>query len=420
MPGAGPILLFDKSVLQALTVDEAVWLDTFYFPCITPLFFVETLADLEKEVEKGRTPEDVVGNLAEKTPFGGAINVHHATILRNELLGRRIELRHVPAVAGGSSVRTREGGKAVVFGPPPESEALHRWRERSFLEVEHDFAKSWREGLSNIDLEALFGQGRDFIRRWGRPRDLAAAKNMAKEILAKPGARFVRERLQGMQPPGFGEVVLKRWIDHGSPPIRKYAPFASHVMLVDLFFRLGLGADLIGRERASNTIDLAYLYYLPFCMAFTSNDNFHARTAPLFLDEGQMFLPGGELKSDLARLDEHYSRLPDEVKTRGVMSFAHFPPVDGDFLVSKLWDRLMRPEWRIDATQPPAPKSPEANARIVSAISELADAPRTQGYWQVPTQNPEAVLIERVIPAKRGKWLMVPPEALEAQRSSKT
>ena len=72
MPGAGPILLFDKSVLLSLSVDEAVWLDTFYFPCVTPLFFTETLADLEKEVQKGRSPEDVVGNLAEKTPIGGA------------------------------------------------------------------------------------------------------------------------------------------------------------------------------------------------------------------------------------------------------------------------------------------------------------------------------------------------------------
>jgi hypothetical protein len=42
MPGAGPILLFDKSILQSLSVDEAVWLDTFYFPCITPVFFTET------------------------------------------------------------------------------------------------------------------------------------------------------------------------------------------------------------------------------------------------------------------------------------------------------------------------------------------------------------------------------------------
>src|SRR4029077_18071787 len=79
MPGSGPSLLFDKSVLQSLSVDEAVWLDTFYFPCITPLFFTETLADLEKEVQKGRSPEDVVGNLAQKTPIGGAINIHHHT-----------------------------------------------------------------------------------------------------------------------------------------------------------------------------------------------------------------------------------------------------------------------------------------------------------------------------------------------------
>jgi hypothetical protein len=104
MPGAGPILLFDKSVLQSLSVDEAVWLDTFYFPCVTPLFFTETLADLEKEVQKGRSPEDVVGNLAEKTPIGGAINVHHHTLSANELLGNTVELRHVPVVPGGKPV----------------------------------------------------------------------------------------------------------------------------------------------------------------------------------------------------------------------------------------------------------------------------------------------------------------------------
>jgi hypothetical protein len=48
--GIGPILLFDKSILQSLSLDEAVWLDTFYYPNITPLFFVETLGDLEKDV----------------------------------------------------------------------------------------------------------------------------------------------------------------------------------------------------------------------------------------------------------------------------------------------------------------------------------------------------------------------------------
>ncbi len=126
MPGAGPILLFDKSLLQSLSIDEAVWLDTFYFPCITPLFFVETLADLKKEVQKGGSPEEVVGNLAEKTPIGGGINVHHRTLCVNELLGRGFELRHVPVVSGGKPVTTGDGRRAVVFDPPPETVALER------------------------------------------------------------------------------------------------------------------------------------------------------------------------------------------------------------------------------------------------------------------------------------------------------
>jgi hypothetical protein len=59
----GPIIIFDQSVLESLNPDEAVWLDHFYLANITPLFFIETLADLEKEVRKGRTPEQVVGSL---------------------------------------------------------------------------------------------------------------------------------------------------------------------------------------------------------------------------------------------------------------------------------------------------------------------------------------------------------------------
>ena len=48
----GPILIFDKSTLQSLNVDEAVWLDNFFMTNITPLFFIETLADLEKRGKK--------------------------------------------------------------------------------------------------------------------------------------------------------------------------------------------------------------------------------------------------------------------------------------------------------------------------------------------------------------------------------
>jgi len=53
MPGLGPIVLFDKSILQTLTTDESVWFDAFYLPSMTPLFFVETLAALEKAMKGG-------------------------------------------------------------------------------------------------------------------------------------------------------------------------------------------------------------------------------------------------------------------------------------------------------------------------------------------------------------------------------
>jgi hypothetical protein len=416
MPGAGPILLFDKSALQSLTVDESVWLDTFYFPCITPLFFIETLADLEKEVQKGRTPEEVVGNLAEKTPLGGGINVHHHTVSVNELLGQRFDLRHVPVISGGNPVTTRDGRRGVVFDLPPEAAALKRWKERDFLQVERQFAKSWRDALSGIDLDSLFRQGRDIIKRLGRPKDLLAAMATAADILRRPGCRYVADSLQALKPGDVGRAVLERWKDHGSPPIKVFAPYTAHLLLVDLFFCIGLGADLIGRERPTNKIDIAYLYYLPFCMAFTSRDKLHERTAPLFLDNNQVFIRGDDLKADLAKLDAHYSQLSDDEKLRGVMSFAHYPPVNGDFLVSKLWDTLMRPEWREWASRPPEPKSKENEAKIVAEISEIADAPRASIEPSGSLEEADAMLVHRSVPLYRGKWRMVPPEVEKAAR----
>jgi hypothetical protein len=159
MPGQGPIVLFDKSALQTLTVDEAVWFDTFYLPSMTPLFFIETLADLEKEMQAGRSADDFVGTLAEKTPLGSAINVHHRTLMLAELFGNKVEMRRFPVVSGGDSVATRDGRGAVVFDPSAESVALARWQDGQFLDAERQFAKDWRAGLSNLDLDAIFRKG---------------------------------------------------------------------------------------------------------------------------------------------------------------------------------------------------------------------------------------------------------------------
>ena len=77
----GPITLFDKSFLQSLTEDESVWFGHYFSPIVCPLFYVETLADLEKEVGKGRTSEREVGKIARKFPENSAYPcTHHTTI----------------------------------------------------------------------------------------------------------------------------------------------------------------------------------------------------------------------------------------------------------------------------------------------------------------------------------------------------
>jgi hypothetical protein len=297
-----------------------------------------------------------------------------------------------------------------VYDPPPEAAALSRWQEHEFLDVERRFAKAWRDALSGIDLDALFKQGRDIIKRIGRPKDLAAAKIAATELLRKPGSRYVANALEAYTPEDLGRAVLARWRENGSPSIMEYAPYTAHLLLVDLFFCIGLGADLIGRERPTNKIDIAYLYYLPFCMAFTSRDKLHERTAPLFLDSDQVFIRGDDLKTDLAKLDEHYAHLSDEEKLRGVMSFAHYPPVDGDFLTSKLWDKLMRPEWRDWARKSPEMRSKENDAKIVAEINEITDAPQLTVEDLSQFEEPDAVVVQRKVPLYRGKWRMLPPE----------
>ena len=65
----GPIVLFDKSFVEMLNVDEAALFDFLYLTNICPMFLTEVLADLEKETSEQRTREKIVADVARKTPY---------------------------------------------------------------------------------------------------------------------------------------------------------------------------------------------------------------------------------------------------------------------------------------------------------------------------------------------------------------
>jgi hypothetical protein len=73
----GPMALFDKSFLQSISTDEAVWFDHFFIPIICPVFYVETLGNLAKEEtlrtnRMGRLPVFVSWKLGRPGSPGGS------------------------------------------------------------------------------------------------------------------------------------------------------------------------------------------------------------------------------------------------------------------------------------------------------------------------------------------------------------
>ncbi len=405
----GPITLFDKSFLQSLTVDESVWFNNFFLTNICPLFYVETLADLEKAVREGRTPEQEVGIIASKFPENGTPSVYHRDMCVADLQGYPVPMTGQIVVPGGRPVKS-EGRGGFVFAPSAEAEAFSRWQDGKFLELERLYARIWRQALASLDLEQV-AKGFRAIGIDGKScKTVQDAKVLADAVIAgsdKPFDRLYLAVLFLNIPPQLRETILKRWSIAGYPPLFEYVPYTAHVLSVDIFFQLSLAARLISSSRPSNRVDIGYLYYLPFCMVFVSSDKLHRTCAPLFLRDDQDFVWGEDLKKDLQSINAYYQSLPEATKELGLTAFANSPPKDGDFLVTKLWDRHL-PTWR-KIHENDELNLPRKNENLLGRLKKFAKAPTLRAdEIDFNETNPDALVIERVISKRRGSWWQLP------------
>jgi len=409
----GPITLFDKSFLQSLSVDESVWFDHFFLSNVCPLFYVETLADLEKAVRKGRTPEQEVGTIADKFPeMNSSPNAHHASLCLGDLMGHSVPMTgQIPLMCGRP---VRVGGRTgVVYQESPEAAAFRRWQRREFLEIERVYAKAWRKALATLDLAEIARASKAIGISGDSCTTLQQAKAVADGVV---NARDnPRERIElallflNVPQECHGEIV-ERWRTAGYPSLATYAPYAAYVLTIEIFFQVALAAHLIASERPSNRVDIAYLFYLPFCMMFVSSDRLHQRSAPLFLRSNQQFVWGGDLKEGLKKLDEHYAKLPEATRAQGVISFASHPPKEGKFLVATLWDRHL-PTWR-QSEKEVAPRDPATERELVEEFSELTRAPSLQGEeLDFEPGNADTLAIEHLVRKKRGSWWQLPRDS---------
>jgi hypothetical protein len=418
----GPITIFDKSALQALNLDEAVWFDAFFLANVVPVFYVETLADLEKEVAEGKTPEDVVGRLAEKTPSSAGANVYHRQMILDELLGNEVPMTGQVVISAGDVKTAPDGKVGLHVDQFPEAAALQRWQNREFLEIERDAAKDWRVELAEHDPAHLISVLKDILPTDAKISDLEQLKAFIDTFCSSTEPEVIRLALDVLgAPEEYKGFACARWKAEGKPPIDQFAPYTTHVFKVDLLFYLGIHRGFISGERASNKADMAYLYYLPFAMVFVSGDKLHRRTVPCFLRDDQSYLDAEEFKQALCDLDEHYDGLPDEIKQLGVLAFASYPPSHIYNAVTRLWDKHMRPDWREIAKQQEAqlgtPRHEDADRETVADLTRRFEEARPVSEQQTSLRedDPDYLFIRRWVPATKGKWRIVPKEAEEAE-----
>src|SRR5258708_11272164 len=219
------------------------------------------------------------------------------------------------------------------------------------------------------------------------------------------GARFATLQLLDV-PMELRPQMLKRWKDAGGPALEDFAPYVAYMLKVDFFFYLALDAGLLSSERVSNRVDMAYLYYLPFCQIFTSGDKLHRAVVPHFLGDDQLFLWAPDFKADLKSLNDYYSALPEDVKAQEISNFASHPPMQGDYLTTRMWDRFS-PNWRNPRT-PPSEDMLEKVEGLMQALSDSKSPPSN-----LHTADPSSVeslddldyvVVQRIVHKRRGNW----------------
>jgi len=306
--------------------------------------------------------------------------------------------------------------QGVIYRPGKEEEAFVRWQRGEFLDLERQIAKEWRKAVSGIDYSQSYDSFKKLYGSFRRPRTLKDAKDIAETLIdlldEEVSMRFGMTLLQ--VPSDVQSAAVARWSAGGKQPLREFAPYFRHVYVVDLFYHLAIGADLISRVRpakkADNKVDIAYLYYVPFCKLFVSNDNLHERVVPLFLRGDQSFIKGPLLKADLKILDEYFDALPEETKARGLHAFASYPPPEDSFLVTRLWDQLS-PNWRKEKAEKPelSPQLQEALLKLTKRLSE--ESKPIQGPGPSRIEDVQYIHMSRQVFRKKGKWSRLPPEA---------
>lgn len=391
----GPYIILDKSSLQSFSNSEIAILHKYYFINVTPVLIMEILADLKKENIREKDFAAVQLLASKILNMDMTINAHCLHMLHNSLRGYEPVLDGRPNRPGGRQVVADDGRKGVVFKESEEEAALNRWKTGEFKTAEEMLAERWRLAIGDIDLESLVQIGKGMKKKFSDLKEILATLDVMFDspssqapLLLQLGEEF------GLSDALKIKMMNRVGVESEGNLLKNIAPYAAYCLKVNMLFKLGVMNNLIG-TRSTNKIDLEYLYYLPFCYIFTSNDNFHNLLAPLLLRSYQVYSSGGDLKDDLRALAEWKGQ------AGGNTSKSSGPPdIEGSLTVF-LWKKYMKyPSGESNRSSVPKASPRTADSKIIAEskyLAELADDPRSHYKGHFKEDEIDFMIVHRSV-----------------------
>jgi hypothetical protein len=172
----------------------------------------------------------------------------------------------------------------AIYERSYESVAFEKWQKKEFAVVERDYAQKWRSMLKHTNAKENIKKIQEVGINYNTCKTLLDAKKQAEEIISSthksPYENMRLALLLLNLPENLKSQIHTQWSSTNYKPIIEYAPYTSYIAMVELFFHIAMSSNLISTERPSHYVDIAYLFYLPFCMQFTSSDKLHCVLLP--------------------------------------------------------------------------------------------------------------------------------------------
>jgi hypothetical protein len=350
----GPRIITDKSFIQSLNGDIIDEMTLYFTTTSLPTLISEIIADLKLPPKKdGRIGQDIVQQLAVKMSGAhGAEPPPLRVLVVGSLHGRQPAMHGntLPVMEGTPGVNSNASGTQLMVSQIPQQEMWARWASGDFSTDDDASATAWRAGIDATDLQAERERWKPFALQLGNPNSLETVVEAVDRVMADRGRKVqadlinvaltvVRGDMRDKTSASNYLVALPKGI-----LLREYAPFAAQVARLYLCFAVGLARGFIG-TRPSNTIDLQYLLYAPFCRAFVSLDRLHQTlwSAGAVTSEGE-FVWGDDFKIDLKARNDRRRRMTLDEWTAHRAVHGQWPEHVEGSIVTGLWERHV-PWW---------------------------------------------------------------------------